>query len=227
MQPTPDYSFNQKTSKIPLVIVSLLLVLALAFGIWAFGGRQDYKNNVDKKIAVAIAAAKKDQAAQLQAQFDEQSKSPYKTFNGSATYGSVSFQYPKTWSAYVNSDSNQPVNAYFFPGEVPGTDSQIAYPLRVELVNTDYSQVLQQFTSQISQGNLKASAYIPPKMKDKTNVLPGTRFDGAIGQSGNNDIVGSLVVIKVRDKTLQISAQTQAAVKDFDNIILPSLTFVP
>jgi hypothetical protein len=227
MQPAPEYSFNQKSSKIPLIVVSLLLILAVAFGIWAFGGRQDYKNNADKKIAAAVAVAKRKQAADLQTQFDEQSKSPYKTFAGSATYGSVSFQYPKSWSAYINSDSNEPVNAYFFPGEVPGTDSQTAYPLRVELVNTDYSQVVQQFTSQLGQANLKASAYIPPKMKGKTNVLPGTRFDGAIGQSGNNDIVGSMVVIKVRDKTLQISTQTQAGVNDFDNIILPSLTFVP
>jgi hypothetical protein len=227
MQPPPEYSFKQKDSKIPLIIVSLLLVAALAFGIWAFGGRQDYKNNVDKKIAAAVAEAKKEQATQLQAQFEEQAKSPYKTFTGSATYGSVSFQYPKSWSAYVNSDSNEPINAYFFPGEVPGTDSQTAYPLRVELVNTDYSQVVQQFSSQLSQGNLRASAYIPEKMKGKANVLAGTRFDGAIGQSGSNDINGSMLVIKVRDKTLQISTQTQAGVKDFDNIILPALTFVP
>jgi uncharacterized protein HemX len=138
MQPPPEYSFKQKDSKIPLIIVSLLLVAALAFGIWAFGGRQDYKNNVDKKIAAAVAEAKKEQATQLQAQFEEQAKSPY-----------------------------------------------------------------------------------------KTNVLAGTRFDGAIGQSGSNDINGSMLVIKVRDKTLQISTQTQAGVKDFDNIILPALTFVP
>jgi hypothetical protein len=227
MQPTPDYSFKPKSSKLPLAIVSLLLILALAFGIWAFGQMQDYKTNVDKKVAVAVAGANKQQAAELQAQFEEQAKSPYKVFSGSPTYGSVTFQYPKSWSAYANSDSNEPINAYFYADVVPGTESGAAYPLRVELVNTDYTQVVQQFTSQLGQGDLKAAAYIPPKMKGKANVLPGTRFDGAIGQSGNNDVSGSLVVIKVRDKTLQISTQTKAGVKDFDNIILPSLTFVP
>ena len=34
---------------------------ALAFGFWAFQSRQDYKNNVDQKVALAVTAAQKQQ----------------------------------------------------------------------------------------------------------------------------------------------------------------------
>jgi hypothetical protein len=222
----PEYN-PPKTSRLPLIIVSLLLILALVFGFWAYGQMQDYKNNSDAKSAAAVAAAEKTQAAKLQAQFDEQSKSPYKTFTGSATYGTVSFNYPKTWSAYVASDSNEPINAYFNPDQVPGVDSNTPLPLRVELLNTDYAQAVQQFSTQVSDGSVKATAYVPPKMKGVNNVTPGTRFDGQVIQTDNGYSNGSIVIIKVRDKTLQISTQTDDGQADFNNIILASLTFVP
>ena len=41
-----------------LIVTVLLLVGSLAFAGWAFLGRQDYKNNTDKKIADAVTIAK-------------------------------------------------------------------------------------------------------------------------------------------------------------------------
>src|SRR3990172_3609611 len=105
-----------------LVIVLLLvgLVAAAGFGWWAFGQRPDYKNNFDKKAAEEVAKAKAEQKTQLEKEFAEREKSPYKTFKGSATYGSVTFNYPKTWSGYVEEDNtSSPINGYFFPGIVP------------------------------------------------------------------------------------------------------------
>jgi uncharacterized protein (UPF0333 family) len=221
-----DYSLP-KQSKLPLIVVSLLLILALVFGFWAFGQMQNYKNNSGKLSAAAVEAAKKQQAAELQAKYDDQAKSPYKVFQGSATYGTVSFNYPKTWSAYDGSDTSEPINAYFYPNMVPKTDGDTAYPLRVELLSTDYAQTVQQLSSQVTAGTLKASAYIPPKMQGVTNVQPGTRFDGAINQTNSGTQQGSMVVIKVRDKTLQISTESADGVKDFDAVVLASLTFVP
>ena len=222
----PNYT-PQKNSRLPLVVITLLLIIALIFGFWAFSQRQNYKNNSDKKSAAAVDVAKKQLTAQLQADFDKQAKNPYQTYQGSATYGTITFDYPKTWSGYDGASNSEALNLYFFPGIVPGTDSNISYPLRVELLDTDYAQTIDQFSGNTSDGSVKASTYIPPKMKGVTNVIAGTRFDGAIGQSGNNTQNGSMVIIKVRDKTLQISTETSAGVDDFNNIVLASLTFVP
>jgi hypothetical protein len=230
-QPSQPVSYNSGSGRgrsiLFTVILVLLLVGALAFGGWAFKNMQDYKNNSDKKSAAAVEAAKKAQAVQLQTQFDEQNKSPNKVFHGSPTYGTVSFNYPKSWSAYVDtSGSSEPINAYFHPGEVPGTQSKTAYALRLELVSTDYAQVVQQFSSGITSGKVTAKAYLPPKLSGIANVQPGTLFSG---QTNNQDTTqhGTLLVIKVRDKTLEISTQSNDYLPDFNNTVLASLSFAP
>ncbi|HET9721661.1 MAG TPA: hypothetical protein VFP32_01375 [Candidatus Saccharimonadales bacterium] len=212
---------------VTIVILVLLLVAVAVFGYWAFSGRQDYKNNAQQKIDKAVSIAKQQQAADLQKQFDQQSKSPYKVFKGSPTYGTVTFNYPKTWSAYVDStSSSEPINAYFNPDQVPGLNSRSAFALRVELESTDYSQVVQQFNSYISQGKVAAQAYLPPKLKNVTNAVPGTLFSGHVnlGDSTQN---GELLVIKVRDKTLEVYTESNDYLNDFNNAVLSSLSFVP
>lgn len=221
---------NQDGSTIVIVNVILVILLAgcAAFAIWAFQGRQDYKNNVDQKITTAVSKAETAQAAKLREQFAQESKNPNKTYSGSPTYGSVNFKYPKTWSAYVDeTSSTTPINGYFHPDKVPGILSQTALALRVELINTAYPNVIRQFDSQIKTGKVRASAYVPPQMNGKANVLAGIRFDGAINQSQRIPQQGSMVVIQVRDKTLRISTQSTDYLGDFNNIILATLTFVP
>jgi len=231
MEPQQPVSYNSSPSGgksiITTVVLAILLIIALVFGGWSFMKMQDYKTNSDKKSAVAVAAANKAQAVQLQAQFDEQSKSPNKSFHGSATYGSVSFNYPKTWSAYVDSSSSsESINAYFHPNEVPGIQSKTAYALRLELLSTDYSQVIQQLSSQIQQGTVTAKAYLPPKLNGLANVQPGTMFSGQVNSQDQTQR-GTLLAIKVRDKTLEISTQSSDYLNDFNNTILPSLSFAP
>ncbi len=210
------------------VVFAVLFVAAAAFGVWAFMGRQDYKNNSDQKAAKAVAAAEATQKAQLQQQFAEESKNPNKFYHGSSTYGSVSFAYPKTWSAYIDENSSvEPINGYFYPDHVPSLQGNTAFALRAELVNTSYSQVLQQFNVQIKQGKIKAAAYVPPKMVGKSNVQVGMRLDGQISQNQTGPLQGSMVLIQVRDKTLKIYTQSPDFLNDFNNIVLANLTFVP
>lgn len=212
------------TSFVAILILALVVVAAAIFGGWAFMSRQDYKNNSDAKAAVAVEAAKKVQAAELQKAFAQQEKLPNKTYKGPTTYGTVTFDYPKTWSGYVDeSVSGAPINGYFHPVVVPGLQSKSAYALRVELVNIDYTSILQQHDSQIKDGSVKASAYVPPKMAGIANVQTGTRLDGALSQ----DIKGSMVIIKVRDKALQVYTQSNDFLNDFNSTVLPSLTFAP
>lgn len=223
----PVETSDGKGQLITIIILVLLLIAAIVFGGWAFSKMRDYKNNTDKKVSAAVLAANKAEDTKLQAQFDEQSKSPYKTFQGSPTYGSISFDYPKTWSAYVDTtSSSEPINGYFYPDMVPGITSKTAYALRVELVNTDYTQVLQGLDNLISQGNVTARAYVPPKMQGAANVTAGTYLTGQINSQDPTQ-QGNMMVIKVRDKTLEIYSESATYANDFNNIVLASLTFVP
>ena len=231
MNPNQPMSYNsgpgQARGSLLTVVLVILLVLSLVFGGWAFTKMQSYKNGNDKKtassIASAVAAAKQAQKAQD----DQDNKSPYSPFLGSATYGSVSFNYPKTWSVYNDtSSSSEPINAYFFPGQVPGIQSKTAFALRLELVSTDYSQVIQQFNFQVQQGSVTAKAYLPPKLNGLANVQPGTLFSGQTNIQDSTQ-KGILLAIKVRDKTLEISTQSNDYASDFNGIILSSLSFAP
>jgi len=224
----PEASGSGGTKKTVIIIVlALLLVASLAFGLQQSSKAKDYKVVSDQEISAAVAAANKTQAAQLQAQFDEQSKSPNKSFHGSTTYGSVTFDYPKTWSAYVDtSSSSEPINGYFYPDTVPGIQSKTAYALRVELVNIDYSQVMQQFNSKITQGLVTAKAYTPPKLQGMTNVVAGTLMNGQVNNQDQTQR-GTMLAIKVRDKTLEIYTEAADFSKDFNNTVLATLTFAP
>lgn len=209
------------------IILGLLLLVALVFGGWAFSQMQHYKNDskqiTSKAVNSAVAAAQKDQ----QAKDAEADKQPFKVFQGSPTYGSLSFNYPKTWSAYVDtSNQSEPINGYFYPDIVPGTQSKTAYALRVELVSNDYAQTVQQFQSQISQGAVTARAYLPPKMQGVANVTAGTYLSGQINSQDQTQ-KGNMLIIKVRDKTLQISTESNNFSADFNDTVLGSLTFNP
>lgn len=228
-QSSNTYTLPSKPTKAPLfaaIILGVLFVVALVFGIWAYMGRQDYKNNADAKAAAAAATAAKSQTTKDQADFAQQLKAPYKTYTGSATYGSITFNYPKTWSAYVDETGNdEPINGYFHPNVVPGVQSGTAFALRLELVNQSYSDVIAQFQPSVTNGTVKASAYTPPKLQGVNNVQTGTRLDGNIGS--DSQVSGSMVVVKVRDKTLKVYTLSNDYLSDFNNIILPSLTFNP
>jgi hypothetical protein len=231
MNPEQPVSYNSSNpisggvkNIIVIVVLVILLAASLGFGGWAYSQMLSYKNDTDKKINAAVAAAKTAQTKEVQDAFDNANT---KQFQGTSTYGCVSFSYPKTWSAYVDtSNSSEPINAYFHPDQVPGINGKTAYALRVELIGSDYSQVVQQFSGSIKQGTVTAKAYMPPRLAGVANAQPGTLLSGQINTNDSTQR-GSLLIIKVRDKTLKISTQSNDYLNDFNNIILAGLTFAP
>lgn len=220
---------NNKPRKPQTLILIVALIVALIFGIWAFSQSQSSKSNTAKKVAAAISSTKTTEDAKITTQFTDQLQQPYKIYTSSASNGSISFSYPKTYSAYVDeTDNSEPINGYFYPNAVPGLQSNTSFALRAELLSTAYNQVLDQFTSDIQSGSLSATAYIPTKMAAVKNVQAGTRLVGVVGQDQNsNNQNGSIVIIPVRDKTLKIYTESNDFLSDFNNIVLPTLTFAP
>jgi flagellar basal body-associated protein FliL len=78
---------------IPLILAILLLIGAGAFAAWAFSSRQDYKNNTDQKITMAVTAAEKKTTETDTAQAAEAAKQPLKSYNGPEAFGSVVIKY--------------------------------------------------------------------------------------------------------------------------------------
>jgi hypothetical protein len=203
-------------------ILVILLIAALVFGVWSFKGRQDYKNNVDIKVAAAVTVAKQLESTAKDTQFAEAQKSPLKTYTGPQTYGSIVFQYPKSWSGYVDdtgNNSNALIDAYFSPNLVPSlTSTNSTFSLRVQVSSQSYSQYVQS----LSRSNSSApaiSAYALPKVPGQIGIqLSGTLPDGK---------QGTMVVLPLRDKTLLIWTDSTQFLSDFNNYILANFNFAP
>ena len=94
-----DESGEANILMLPLIVSVVLVFGVLIFAGWAYQGRQDYKNNVDKKVAAAVEVAQQETSAQKDKEFAEKDKSPLKAYNGPSEYGSLVIQYPKAGAA--------------------------------------------------------------------------------------------------------------------------------
>ncbi|HEX8390566.1 MAG TPA: hypothetical protein VF597_04045 [Candidatus Saccharimonadales bacterium] len=205
----------------PLLIASILLgLLAAALGgvsVYAYTNYLDQKNNTDAKIGEAVTTAKIEQSKQLEAEFTEREKQPYVKFNGPSDLGSVSFDYPKTWSVYVaKNGSTGDYESYLNPGVVPTVANDQPFAVRVDINSKAYEATLKTYEALVKKGTLKSNPIT-------VNGFTGVRLDGEFTKQRK----GSSVIFKVRDKTLLISSDADAFKNDFNDIILKSLDFNP
>jgi hypothetical protein len=214
---------NQAGSILQAVLIaslSVLLVAALSFGLWAFSSRQGYKTDVDGKIAVAVKAARADEDTIKDAQFVEDEKQPLKSYKGPAAYGTIGLQYPKTWSAYVlEGGGDGPLSAYLNPDFVPFVDGRNTFALRMQVTQNSYDQEVATYESQSTGG----SVTVQPFRLDQVPSALGVMIKGKV----NANVNGVMVVLPVRDKALKIWTEGTAHVDDFTKIILPNLTYIP
>lgn len=208
---------------VPVIALSVLFVGAASFAVWAFSGRQDYKNNSDAKVAAAVEADKQAVQAADAKQYAEAAKSPIKTYVGPDAYGSVHISYPKTWSAYIDTNSSSfPLDAYFHPDFVPSIQSKQTYNLRVQIVAQPYDSEMNRYKTNITSGKITAVPYSLPKVPS----VVGTKLSGAVLQS-DQAAPGTMVLLPVRDKTLEVWTESNDYLGDFNTYVLPNLTFAP
>ncbi|HTE58473.1 MAG TPA: hypothetical protein VK694_07040 [Verrucomicrobiae bacterium] len=206
---------------IPVVVLFLLSCGTGAFAIWASSERLDYKNNSDQKAAAAVTIAKKEVETTKEKEFAEREKNPFKDYKGPTVYGSVEMLYPKTWAAYIDEAgrSGGLIVGHFHPDFVPGLSSGTAFALKLEVLQQPYNGVLNGYDSAAKKGTVQ----VQPFSLAKVPSVLGTRVNGEIEKGVN----GSAVLLPLRDKTIRVSTLSQTFINDFNNIILPNLSFVP
>jgi hypothetical protein len=206
---------------LPLVAAIILLFGSIGFGIWAYNGKQDYKNNTDQKIAIAVTAAKQAESNAKDEQFAQESKNPLKTYDGPSAYGSVKLQYPRTWSGYVISNNTDPfINAYFDPDVVPDVNNSAStYALRLSVIGQSYSTTLTNYQQMAQQGTETVAPYSLPQVSSVVgSIITGQLVDGS---------TGTIVILPLRNTTLEVWTQSSTYLSDFMNIILKNLSFSP
>ena len=196
----------------------MVLVLAFAgFGIWSYTNYTSLKTDFDAEVAKGVKAEEATTRAALELELKEKEKLPLRTYQAPAALGSVRIEYPKIWSVYADESSGggTDLDAYFHPGFVRDIRSDNRNALRVQLQDKLYSRVLDSYERDIEDGALKTTTV-------RSGGENGVRLDGEI----DNDIIGSIVIFPVRDKTLLIWTESNEFLNDFNNNILPNISFV-
>ena len=218
---------------VSLVLCIVLLIGATGFSVWAYSGRQDYKNNTDAKITAAVAIAKQQEGTAKDKLFAEESKSPLKVYSGPEAYGSIVLSYPKTWSGYVadtsgdNGNNTTPVDGYFHPGVVPSISDQASvFSLRMQVLGQSYSQTLDNIKQSQESNN---PAVIKPYALPKLPKTVGVELTGPlpINDSSSNSKTGVMVILPLRSQTLELWTEGSQYTNDFNKYILPNFTFSP
>ena len=204
-------------------LITLLFIVAVIVSIVFYRGENKYKNDSNQLIATAVASAKQQQQTTDQNVFAKESLQPLQPFVGPEAYGTVTIYYPKTYSAYiaVNSNSSTPVDGYFEPGYVPDTTNQAnAFALRLQVDAQTYDQELVQYTNLAKQGLVTITAYSLPKVPS----VVGVKITGKIATNVQN---GIMIILPLRNTTLQVWTEATQYQSNFNTLILPNISFSP
>ncbi len=215
----PVYKDNSGLIKtIAIVVISLIAATFIGLFIWIFLQYSEVSNDVDGQIAVAVAKAKDEQASQLEAEFAEREKLPYKTFSGPVDYGQLTFNYPKTWSVYVAADASNggDYEAFFNPTQVNTVAKDTINALRLTIRDDSFDDVAEEYQKFMDRkdSNLTMQAAT-------INDIPVNRYTGTIP---GTDLNGVIVIFKIRDKTAVFQTDSMLFEGDFD-AVLETVTF--
>ena len=163
------------------------------------------------KLRLKLLRGRANKPNQTRRNFLKKQKNPRIEFVGPAEYGRVSFMYPKTWSVYIANDGSDrgDYKAYLHPVSVPSTTNKNSrFALRLEIINKNMDTVLNDYQSRLKKGELTSSS-------TEFNGISATRIDGTF----EKELRGSVVLMKVRDKTIRFSTDADTFKPDFQTIL--------
>ena len=198
---------------IAIIVVSLIAVTFVGLFVWMFMQYNEAKTDIDGQIAVAVAAAKDEQANKDEAEFLEREKYPYKTFSGPADYGQLTFEYPKTWSVYVAADASTggDFSAYFNPIQVNTVSAGTINALRVTIRDKSFDEVVAEYQRYMDREDSGLTV--------ESITVNGTAANRYSGNIPNTELNGLIVIFKIRDKTAVLQTDSVLFKDDFDKLV--------
>lgn len=207
---------------IAAIVFALTTILGLVGYLLTASELDLYKNQSEAIVDEAVNEAKIVQKEEDEAHFAEEAKKPYAEYVGPSDFGSIKFNYPKTWSVYNSVFDDTGYTVIFYPGVIPVVNDETAMALRVSVINQQYETVIKEYEEVVTTGQLKATAINVAKTEGFAGYK-GIRFDGSINETLPQ---GTIVVLKSRDKTILIQTDAKDWATDFNEIILPTFRYV-
>ncbi len=194
-----------------IVIGFLVVIMGVFMGlfIWKNGEFSELEADFDLKIDKAVSDAKTEQALEDA----EEAKKDTRQFTGPTDYGQLSFDYPKSWSVYIESDASKGGDfvAYLNPIEIEPVSNTTVYALRVTIRDKDFESVVNEYQKHLEKGDLKMETITigdtGATANRYTGVIPGTELNGII------------VIFKIRDKTAVLRTDSVTLENDFQTLL--------
>lgn len=214
--PAQHHSRGHIIETIILVIVSLIAITFIGLFVWKYLEWDTVRTDVDGQIDAAVAVAVAENTTQLENEFAEREKYPYRTFTGPSDYGSLSFEYPKTWSVYIAKDASDgnDYEAYFNPTEVQPVSNSTINALRVTIRNTSFDNAIRNYENLVKNGRVTLTT------RNIGNAVANV-YTGEL----SNDIHGTVTVFKLRDKAVIIQTDAEIFSTEYYKL-LDTVTFV-
>lgn len=214
---TKDFGGLIKT--IVIIVLALIAVTFIGLFIWMSVQYNEVNEDVTGQINSAVMVAKDKQAQELEAEFLEREKYPYKTFSGPADYGQLTFEYPRTWSVYIAADASSggDFSAYFNPIQVNTVSKDTINALRVVIRDRSFEDVASEYQRYID----KKDSNLTVESITMSSGVTANRYTGNIP---NTDLNGYIVIFKIRDKTAVLQTDSVLFKEDFDRL-LGTVTF--
>lgn len=211
LEPKKDIAGLIKT--IVIIIVSLIAVTFIGLFIWMYVQYSTAEDDIEERIAVKVADAEVEKATEMELEFAEREKDPYRDFVGPADYGQLSFKYPKTWSVYVEEDaaSGGDYSAYFNPIQVNTVARDTINALRVTIRDKSFEDVAAEY-----------QRYMDRKDSDlavESVTVAGAAANRYTGTIPDTDLSGVIVIFRIRDKTVILQTDSMLFVEDFDRLL--------
>ncbi len=206
-------------SAIVVILLAVGFVSASAFGVWAFIGMQENQADVDKKIDAAVKVAVQKAETAKDAEFAELEKNPFRTYTGSQTYGTLTFDFPKNWNAFVEETSKTILmNFYAHPGVIPGLEKNVNFAFRAQIVDSPYQKEAAKYEAAQKSGKVTVTSFRPKLVESELGIqLKGEVVTGKQGM---------MVMLPQRDKTFMFWTESEEYVSDFTKI-MDTMSFVP
>ncbi len=201
---------------IVIIILSLVTVTFIGLFIWMFMQYNEAHTDVQGQIDVAVAEALDKKVVEMEKDFAEREKFPYKTFSGPVDYGQLSFSYPKTWSVYIEAAAEKggDFKAYFNPNQVDAVGKETINALRVIIQNKGFDEVVAEYQRAIDKKDPETAVQSITFGKD--NSVTGNLYTGKIP---NTELSGFIVIFKIRDKTAIVQTDSVLFEKDYMDLI--------
>ena len=196
--PVPPVVADQRGGKsslletIILVVVCLIAAVAIVVAVIFFMRYDELQKNTNSQVEAAKSAAITEQSAVCQDKLKAQEVATTTEFTGPSVYGSISFEYPKTWSVYVSKDAsnNGDYEAIFHPGGVINNKNE-RYALHFAIKARSFDVVSDTYNKKVKNGKMKSNLFTVG------DNISGTRYEGEI----TSNINGVVVLFSVNDKT--------------------------